>query len=309
MRQKLWQIRLILLLILLMVLSFGLGPAGFSPSISLKVRLPRILLGIFAGGILSFTGASLQGLLQNPLVDPYILGIASGAAFGYSIGLLLGFSSSILPGFGFLGGVFTMFLVYSIARIKGRLSKTGIILSGVIVSFLFSSLIMLLLVFSHRPLSQIVYVLMGNLGFIFSKETLVLFIIVVGLSIPALFVIYTHWRDLNILSTTEDVAKSLGVDTNRLTRIIFVLSSLLVGFVVSFCGAISFIGLMVPHIIRLILGPDHSILLPASFLLGASLLLVSDLIARSITPVELPLSVVTSLFGVPFFIYLLKKRL
>ncbi len=309
MRRKFWGMRLIILLALLITLSLIIGPAGFSFSISLRVRLPRILLGIFAGGILSFTGASLQGLLQNPLVDPYILGIASGAAFGYSIGLLLGLDPSILPVFGFLGGVFTMFLVYSIARIRGRLSKAGIILSGVIVSFLFSSLIMLLLVFSHKPLSQIIYILMGNLGFIFSKRTLTLFIIVAGLSIPALFGIYIHWRDLNILSTTEDVAKSLGVATDRLTRVIFVLSSLLTGFVVSFCGAISFIGLIVPHIIRLILGPDHSTLLPASFLLGASLLLLSDLIARSIAPVELPLSVVTSLFGVPFFIYLLKKRL
>jgi iron complex transport system permease protein len=267
-------------------------------------------LGIFAGGILALVGATLQGLLQNPLVDPYTLGIASGASFGAMIGFILGrFGIFTVPVFSFLGALATILAVYNLARVKGKITKISLVLAGVIMSFLFSGIVMLFMVLSRKPLAEIIYLLMGRLSVVFTNELLILFIIVFIISLPVIFYLFSKWRSLNILSMNEEVAESLGIDTQKLTRNIFIASSFLIALVVSFTGAISFIGLCVPHIIRLIYGPDHYRVLPFSFLLGASLILFTDLVARSIAPVELPLSVITALFGVPFFIYLLKKKL
>jgi iron complex transport system permease protein len=311
-KSKSWFLLIILLLIAI-ILSFGFGPTGFSLSdlrIPLQVRLPRILLGIFAGGILAMVGASLQGLLQNPLVDPYTLGIASGASFGAVIGYLFGrMGVFTVPVFSFLGALSTMFLVYNLAIVKGKITKISLVLAGVIMSFLFSGIVMLLMVLTRKPLTEIIYLLMGRLNVVFTTELLLSFIIIVILSIPVMIYLFSKWRSLNILSMNEEVAESLGVDTHKITRNIFTASSFLIALVVSFTGAISFIGLCVPHIIRMIYGPDHYKLLPYSFLLGASLLLFTDLAARSIAPIELPISVITALFGVPFFVYLLKKKL
>jgi iron complex transport system permease protein len=311
-KSKSWFV-LIILLVVAIFLSFILGPSGFSLSnlsIPLEIRLPRIILGIFAGGILGLVGASLQGLLQNPLVDPYTLGIASGASFGAMIGYLFGrFGIFTAPIFSFLGALATMFLVYNLARVKGKITKISLVLAGVIMSFLFSGIVMLLMVLTRKPLAEIIYLLMGQLNIVFTKELLILFIIIFILSIPAMIYLFSKWRSLNVLSMSDEVAESLGIDTQKLTRNIFIASSFLIALAVSFTGAISFIGLCVPHIIRLIYGPDHYKVLPYSFMLGASLLIFTDLIARSVAPIELPLSVITALFGVPFFIYLLKKKL
>lgn len=304
---------LIALLLIAVILSFSLGPTGFSLSdlrIPLEVRLPRIILGIFAGGILGLVGASLQGLLQNPLVDPYTLGIASGASLGAVIGYLFGRVGVLtVPVFSFIGALTTMFLVYNIARVRGKITKISLVLAGVILSFLFSGIVMLLMVLTRKPLTEIIYLLMGRLNIVFTNELLISFIIIFILSIPVMIYLFSKWRSLNVLSMSDEVAESLGVETQKLTRNIFVASSFLIALTVSFAGAISFVGLCVPHIIRLIYGPDHYKVLPYSFLLGASLLIFTDLIARSVAPIELPLSVITALFGVPFFIYLLKKKL
>lgn len=295
------------------VLSLGLGPTGCSfsnPAIILQVRLPRVLLGILAGGVLSFVGTSLQGVLQNPLVDPYILGVASGGAFGASLALVMGQATHLsLPIFAFLGAFLAMALVYALARIAGKLSKVGIIMAGVAIGFLFSALVMLVMVLSRKPLAQIVYILLGNLGLVFTRELGIGFAVVTLISIIAMVVVYGRSRELNILGSGEEAAQALGVDTRHLSRELLLLSSLLVGLVVAFTGSIAFVGLMIPHIVRLRFGPDHRVVLPASFLLGATFLLGSDLVARSIAPVELPLSVVTSIFGVPYFIYLMRTRL
>ncbi|MEO0092159.1 MAG: iron ABC transporter permease [candidate division WOR-3 bacterium] len=304
---------LIFLLVIAIVVSFGLGPTGFSLAdlkIPLEIRLPRIVLGIFAGGILSLVGAVLQGLLQNPLVDPYTLGIASGASFGSVIGYLFGrLGIFTVPVFAFVGALITMFLVYNLASVRGKITKISLVLAGVIMSFLFSGLVMLFMVLTRKQLPEIIYLLMGRLNLVFTTELLISFIIVVVLTIPVTVYLFSKWRSLNVLSMNEEVAESLGIDTQKLTRNIFIASSFLIALVVSFTGAISFIGLCVPHIIRLIYGPDHYKVLPLSFLLGASILIYTDLIARSIAPIELPISVITALFGVPFFIYLLKKKL
>jgi len=304
---------LLLSLVIAIICSLYLGPTGFSFSslqIPLLVRLPRVILGIFAGGVLALVGAALQGLLQNPLVDPYTLGVASGAAFGASVALLFGSGTNILVLlFSFIGSFVTIILVYSVARIKGRITKTGLVLAGVIVSFLFSSLTMLSMVFSKKPLTQTIYLLMGHLGIVFTARTLILFIASALLAIIGSIYLFSYWRTLDILSTSEEAAESLGVDTRKVTQKIFLVSSLLVALVVSFTGAISFIGLIIPHIVRLVFGPKHRTLLPASFLLGAGILLYADIFSRTVAPIELPLSIVTALLGVPFFIYLLKTKL
>lgn len=304
---------LLLSLTIAIICSFYLGPTGFSFTslqIPLLVRLPRVILGIFAGGVLALVGATLQGLLQNPLVDPYTLGVASGAAFGASVALLFGTGTNILVLlFSFIGSFVTILLVYSVARIKGRITKTGLVLAGVIVSFLFSSLTMLSMVFSKKPLAQTIYLLMGHLGIVFTTRTLILFIASALLAIISSIYLFSYWRTLDILSTSEEAAESLGVDTRKVTQRIFIVSSLLVALVVSFTGAISFIGLIIPHIVRLVFGPRHRTLLPASFLLGAGILLYADIFSRNVTPIELPLSIITAILGVPFFIYLLKTKL
>ena len=304
---------LLLSLAIAIICSLALGPTGFSFAslqIPLFVRLPRVVLGIFAGGVLSLVGATLQGLLQNPLVDPYTLGVASGAAFGASVALLFGSGTNILVLlFSFIGALFTIILVYSIARIKGRITKTGLVLAGVIVSFLFSSLTMLSMVFSKKPLVQTLYLLMGHLGMVFTAKSLILFIVSALLTIIGSIYLFSYWRSLDILSTNEEAAESLGIDTRKVTQRIFVVSSLLVALVVSFTGAISFVGLIIPHIVRLVFGPNHRTLIPGSFLLGASVLLFADILSRTVAPIELPLSIVTALLGVPFFIYLLKTKL
>jgi len=304
---------LLLSLAIAIICSLALGPTGFSFAslqIPLFVRLPRVVLGIFAGGVLSLVGATLQGLLQNPLVDPYTLGVASGAAFGASVALLFGSGTNILVLlFSFISALFTIILVYSIARIKGRITKTGLVLAGVIVSFLFSSLTMLSMVFSKKSLVQTLYLLMGHLGMVFTAKSLILFIISALLTIIGSIYLFSYWRSLDILSTNEEAAESLGIDTRKVTQRIFVVSSLLVALVVSFTGAISFVGLIIPHIVRLVFGPNHRTLIPGSFLLGASVLLFADILSRTVAPIELPLSIVTALLGVPFFIYLLKTKL
>uniref|UniRef100_A0A7C3UNW2 Iron ABC transporter permease n=1 Tax=candidate division WOR-3 bacterium TaxID=2052148 RepID=A0A7C3UNW2_UNCW3 len=297
-----------LILIVVVFLSLIIGSGGMDKEIICRIRFPRVLLGIFAGGILSLVGGVLQGLLQNPLCDPYILGIASGAAFGVAFAFLLGrFSYFLLPVFAFLFSLGAMLLVYLIAQISGRIQKLSLILAGVLVSFLFSSLSILIMVLSKKSLSAIIYLVMGNLSVVFTPFTLRIFLFVFLFSLFLSLFLLSYARELDIISTGEEAAKSLGIETEKLTKIIFFLSSLLVALVVSYCGSVSFVGLVVPHLARSLFGFNHRSLLPASFLLGGCLLLGADLLARTVSPVELPLSVVTALFGVPFFLYLLRR--
>lgn len=300
------------LLLVAVTLSLAVGPGGFgfAAHSTLSFRLLRVALGILAGGVLSLSGAALQGLLRNPLVDPYTLGVASGAAFGSSLAVLAGRSTSVgLPVAGFLGAVTTLVLVYGLARTRGKVAATGLVLAGVIASFLFSSLVMLVIVLGRRPLGQAVYVLMGHLGAVFTGRSLPIFAGTSALALAICGFLLSRSRELDIMAASEEVAKSLGVDTQRLTRDVFLATSLLIGMVVSFTGAISFVGLVVPHIVRMIVGPSHIKVLPGSFVAGAGLLLLADVAARNVVPGGLPLSVVTALIGVPFFAYLLRQRL
>jgi iron complex transport system permease protein len=286
------------------------GPVWRIPAQLVGLRLLRLALGMLAGGVLALVGAALQGLLRNPLVDPFTLGVSSGAAFGVSLAILGGAASSLAgPLAGFAGAGVTIIVVYLLARVRGRVTVTGLVLAGVIISFLFSSLVMLAMVLGKRPLGQAVYLLMGHIGTTFTIGTVRLFGVSAVVLLVGCAVLLGLGRDLDLLSANEETALSLGVDAGRVMKVVFVVSSVLVGIVVAFAGAISFVGLVVPHIARLLLGPAHRRVMPASFLLGATLLLFADLAARNIVPGGLPLSIVTALFGVPFFIYLLRTRL
>ncbi len=293
------------MIIILLGLAIGIGilvgPGGLTPEV-LQLRFSRIIIGVFAGGILAFTGNVLQGLFGNPLVEPYTLGSASGAALGASIGLVL--FNTLNPLFAFLGALGTGLFVYTIARIEGGLLRDRLILAGVVMSFLCSSLVMIIMVMGKKELYEVLYLLMGYLGIIITPQNRLLITGIIVLSLILTAYLFTFYREFDIISTGTDTASGLGVDVQRFSLTIFVINTLLVGLVVSLVGAIGFVGLVIPHISRILFGPKHLYNLPTSFLLGAIFLLLADTVARTITVYELPVGVVTSLVGVPFFIYL-----
>lgn len=289
-------------------------PARWSESeaaIILKLRLPRMLAGLMVGGALSLSGAVLQALLRNPLADPFILGVSSGAALGAVLAILGGLSFTFLggyaiPGVAFLGALITIFLVYFLSRVEGRVPTTTMLLSGVIVNSFFSAIIMFLITAtSNEKLHSVTFWLMGNLGF-FTFQ--ILGAIFLYLLLGGILLFYLA-KDLNLLSLGEERAAELGVEVEKLKKISFLLTSLLTGAVVSVSGLIGFVGLIIPHLVRLLWGPDHRFLIPASAILGGLFLVGADLIARTIiAPGEIPVGVITALSGAPFFIYLLRRK-
>ncbi len=280
------------------------GPTQLSPEI-IQLRLSRVILGIVAGGILAFCGGMLQGLFGNPLVEPYTLGSASGAALGGSIGILL--FGTISPIFAFLGSLGVGFFVYTIAKVEGGLLRDRLILAGVIMSFLCSSLVMMIMVVGGRELYEILYLLMGYLGVIINPANRILIMILVIISLSLVIFLYRYHRELDIISQGLETAAGLGIDIQRFSIVVFLTTSLLIGSIVSIVGAIGFVGLIIPHVSKLLFGPRHLHNLPASFILGATFLLLADTLSRTVTVYELPVGVVTSLVGVPFFIYLYKR--
>lgn len=305
------------LLILASGLSLIVGPTRVSlkdilhpreAPVLITLRLPRLLLGILAGATLAMCGGAFQGVLRNPLADPYILGVSSGAACGAAVGLVLRLGPILMPLMAVAGAMATLFLVYALARIGGRLPTDTLLLAGVIAGNFFASLLMLVMALSRRELREIVFILLGNLGVVFTSKTLLLFEATSLVGIACLLVVWWHWRDLNALALGEEVAESLGVAVDTVKKTLFVVCSIAIAGVVALAGSIGFVGFVVPHIARMLLGPNHREVLPASLLLGATLLVLSDVLARSIAPMELPVGIVTSLLGVPFFVYLLQTR-
>lgn len=274
-----------------------------------KIRLPRLILGIVVGAALSSAGVILQGMFRNPLVSPYTLGVSGGAALAISLVIVSGISrtlTQIIPLSGFIGAIGTTILVYFIASSGGRLTIPTLLLTGVIVSFLSSSLIMLLMSLAKgEELHAIMFWIMGNL-----QETNLSFIIIVSLTIlVGIFISFLFARDLNVLILGEEEATHLGIEVEKTKKILFILASLLTGVAVSASGIIGFVGLMIPHLIRGIIDADHRILFPASALFGASFLVGADLIARTIiSPLELPVGVITGIIGGIIFIYIIRKR-
>jgi len=274
------------------------------------VRFPRVIMGLFVGAALAITGAVLQALVRNPLADPYVLGISSGAALGVTIGLGMGLST-IFSGIGlqvcaFIGGGLSIVLVYGIAISQGALSVHTLLLAGVILNAFCSALMMFTTsILNPSALYRVVVWLMGNLSA--PSHTALATIGVFVLATIAWLLANSH--ALNLLALGEDAARSMGVESDRLHRAVFIVSALLTGVVVSLCGMIGFIGMVVPHLIRIVCGADHRLLLPASALAGGMLLILSDTIARTVVaPAEIPVGVVTALIGGPFFLYLLMTR-
>jgi len=276
-------------------------------TILFSIRLPRIVFAGIVGGALAAAGVVFQGLLRNPLADPYILGISSGAAVGALGVLLLGIGfAPVISGSAFLGALVTIFLVYGIARTKTELHSTTLLLSGVIVNAFFSAVIMFLIATaSDKNLHNAMFWLMGDLSLAGWREILLtgLFLIF-GFS-----VIFIYARHLNLIAVSEETAKQLGVPVEQTKIILLLAASLITGVAVSVSGIIGFVGLIVPHMMRMLLGADHRLLLPASVLFGSAFLIVADTFARTlIAPAELPVGVITALCGAPYFIYLLRRR-
>ncbi|HEC77511.1 MAG TPA: iron ABC transporter permease [candidate division WOR-3 bacterium] len=294
----------IIIFVLAVIISLVVGPARLTNEI-IQLRVSRVILAVFAGGIMAFCGAVLQGLFGNPLVEPYTLGSASGAALGGSIGILL--FGTINPLFAFLGALGTGFSVFLIARIKGGILRDRLILAGVVMSFFCSSLVMIIMVLGGRELYEILYLLMGYLGIIINSSNRIYITLLILISLVLTALLYRYHRELDIISQGIETAAGLGVDIQKISIMVFIFVSLLIGLTVSLVGAIGFVGLVVPHIAKLLFGPKHIHNLPASFVLGAIFLLLADTLARSISIYELPVGVVTSLIGVPFFIYLYQR--
>lgn len=276
--------------------------------IILSVRLPRILLAGLVGAALAVAGCSFQALLRNPLADPYIMGVSSGSALGAVSAILAGLSNASfgMPLASFSGAIVTVMLVFHVGRVGRGLHTNTLLLAGVIISAFFSAIIMFLIsVAQNEDLSKIVFWLMGDFSFSNYRFILIILPYVLG----GIGVLYSYARGFNLMVMGEETAIQLGIDVERLKKVVYVFASLITAAAVSVCGLIGFVGLIIPHAVRILFGPDHRLLIPASALVGASFLICSDTIARTIAaPTELPVGAVTATFGAPFFIYLLKRR-
>lgn len=277
--------------------------------IVLNVRLPRILLAGLVGAILSLVGSTYQAIFKNPMADPFVMGVSSGAAFGATIGLLLGFNTGIV-GFGlvsilaFLGALLTTFIVYNLASIGNKINTLSILLAGIVMSSLLSAGISIMMIFNENELIKIVSWTMGSFNGASWSQIVVVFIP----TIIGLIFLMSLSRELNLIVLGEEEAQTLGVNVERVKKLTLILSSVLAGLAVSVSGIIGFVGLIIPHLFRMIFSPDHRILLPVSIFGGATFLVICDTIARSLmTNMEIPVGIITSLFGGPFFLYLLKK--
>ncbi len=285
------------------------GPGSMEHIIIHDIRLPRVLLGIAVGGALSLSGVVLQGVYRNPLVEPYTLGISGGAALGVAMTIVFGLNfligSFMLPLMGFAGAVASVILVYIISVKRGQIRIQNMLLIGVMVSFISSSAMMLLMsITTTQNLHGIVFWMMGSLD----EPNKSLIWINLGVSVFGLIAAYFFVRPLNALRLGEEKARHLGINTNVSIKILFVLASLLAGVSVAVAGVIGFIGLVIPHIMRLIVGSDYRILLLSSFLGGSTFLILCDSVSRVIIqPNELPIGVITGIIGGLVFVIILSR--
>ena len=275
-----------------------------------NIRLPRILLAFVVGFGLSVVGVAMQGMLKNPMADPFIIGTSSGAAFGAAIAIVLKLNKvvggmGIISLFAFLGALLATSIVYSLAKIKNKVPVTTLLLAGIATGQFFTAIMSFLMVISSKDVSNIIFWTMGSFS---ARGWGQLQIAVLPVFIGS-FVIYIFSKDLNVLLLGETTAQNTGVAVERVKRYILVTSALMTAVVVSVSGIIGFIGLIIPHIVRMLLGPDHRILIPSSGLLGGIFLILADTLARTIiAPTEIPVGIITALAGGPFFIYLLRKN-
>jgi len=281
-------------------------------AIILQIRLPRVLAGAIVGAGLAAAGVMYQGVFRNPMADSYLLGASAGASLGYTLAVLFA-SSSVLTVFGlglyqavaFVGAIITVFVVYFMSRVGNKVPITTLLLSGVVVNVFILAVQTVFELRSGKALVGIVAWIAGGFTNITWTHIYAVFPFVLAGTIVA----YFFTRDLNMLAMGDDTAQHLGVNTERVRQVLLVISSLITAACVSISGVIGFVGLIIPHMTRLIIGPDHRILLPTSAIVGAIFLIACDSVARVATGAnELPVGVITALAGTPVFIYLLRKR-
>jgi iron complex transport system permease protein len=271
-----------------------------------QIRLPRVLAGAIIGAALSTAGVTFQGVFRNSMADPYVIGVSSGAALGAALAIVIGIPGlNDVPLLAFLGAVTTVFVAYNVAKVGSTVPVSTLILTGIAFSIFLSAIVALLEVVAGHELRALIFWLMGGLSYVEWKAVWIVGILVsVGMIIICLYS-----RDLNILQLGEEQARHLGVETEKTKKILIVAGSLVTASTVSISGVIGFVGLIIPHITRLIVGSDHRILVPASMLLGAMFMMACDTLGRVVlAPMELPVGIVTALFGGPLFIYLLRKK-
>lgn len=313
-----------LLLAAVMLMGLGLGSSGggldalwsvlfdgstgdtMQAAIVWRIRLPRVLLAALVGAALSLGGLVFQALLKNPLAEPYILGISGGAAIGAILGIMLGLSR--IPGVAttaFSGSLATLLLIVVISSGRAMLVKDALLLSGVMVNAFCTAVIMFLLsITQDSRLHNIIFWLMGDL----SASQLQHVGLLAAILLPCFVVVFAHSNHMNLLQLGSDMAATMGVHVRPVTLTLLVATSLMVSITVSQCGLIGFVGLVIPHLLRLIIGPDHRVLVPACILGGGAYMVVCDLLARVLPPQgEMPGGVITAMIGAPLFIILLRR--
>ncbi len=289
--------------------SFGATWTETQEAIVWQLRVPRVLGAALVGAALATAGVLFQGLLRNPMADPYLLGTSGGAALAATIALLVpvsfgAFGFALVPVAAFAGALGAVLLVYQIARVGARTPITTLLLAGFAASSMMASVMSFLMLMNQSALQRVVLWTMGGISASGWSA--------LGIAAPLIFIgalaAYALTNDLNAFLLGEEQAAALGVAVERQKFLVLTIGALLTGAAVALSGLVGFVGLIVPHVVRLVLGPEHRVLLPASFLSGAIFLVLADLLARSvIAPSELPLGVVTALIGAPFFIYLLRR--
>ncbi len=322
-RKKYWTINGICFLFLVVVclVTLNIGPesatlfSGTGDSLGHHIifltRLPRILLGLLVGMALASSGTAFQSLLRNPLADPYILGVSGGAALGSVIGVSLGLPFLLVSGIAFASAFLSMLLIYWIAESKGRLPAHTLLLTGVIFNAFAFALIMLIhSLVTMEQAHEILFLLIGSLE-LYSYST----IAVIAVAVLTGFILLNLFSNkLNLMAMGDRTAFDLGINIERFRRLTFFSASLMIGAVVSVSGLIGFVGIFIPHMLRMILGPDHRLLVPTAGLVGGAFLIIADTIARTLLSsgayqTELPVGVITALIGGPFFVYILKRQL
>jgi len=275
-------------------------------TIVVDIRLPRVLLAALVGAALAVAGATYQGLFRNPLADPYLIGVAQGAGLGAVVGFLLPWPVvGLIPVLAFVGALLAVAVVYSIARVGKTLPVTTLILAGVALGAFLGSITSYLMIISGDRLHGIIAWLMGR----FSLSNWEQVWVIVVPCVIGVVVIWLHARPLNVMQLDEEQAQQLGINVERVKLILLVAATLITAAAVSFVGTIGFVGIIIPHAVRLIWGPDHRFLLPLTTLAGANFLILADTAARTVVaPTEIPVGVITAFFGAPFFLYILRRK-
>lgn len=338
--RKFWNLILLLsfcLLIFTMVFSITVGPANISfresfqlfwaklpfvgqivdleqfpashQTIVHQVRMPRVIIAAFVGAALAAVGTCFQGLFKNPMADPYVIGISSGAALGAAVAIVTKVNVILgvwaIPLTAFLGALLSTWLVYNLAKVGGKVPIYTLLLAGIALSAFFNALMSLIMVLNAEELSHIVHWMLGS----FSARDWSHVAVGAPVITAGIFILWLFAKDLNAMLFGDDTARHLGIDTEKIKKLLLVVAAITVAAAVAVSGTIGFVGLVVPHIVRLLIGPDHRILLPTASLLGATFMVLTDTFARTAAaPTEIPVGVITAFFGGPFFIYLLKRN-